>query len=202
MSSQILSHLEQVICGKADRFSIGTDRDRPPRVIFPGSFNPLHVGHREIARIAANLIGSPVYYEIAIDNVDKPSLTARQLLERLDQFDETETVAITGATKFDQKAALFPGTIFAVGIDTLIRIGSTAYYGASGKGDSGDLERRRDQAIGKIEEQGCGLLIFGRKMGEKFNTLSDLSIPPSLEKICQAVPETLFREDISSSDLR
>ena len=108
MSSQILSHLEQVICGKADRFSIGTDRDRPPRVIFPGSFNPLHVGHREIARIAANLIGSPVYYEIAIDNVDKPSLTAGQLLERLDQFDETETVVITNATKFDQKAALFP----------------------------------------------------------------------------------------------
>lgn len=202
MSTQILTSVEQVLSGNLAYFSTGADCQLPPRVIFPGSFNPLHTGHRKIASVAATVIGSPVHYEIASDNVDKASLSSRDIVQRLDQFAETETVVITTAATFDQKAIVFPGTVFAVGIDTLSRIGSLTYYSAPSKNQPDDPQWQRDQAIDQIAEQGCRLLVFGRKIEGQFCSLGDLSIPPALEQLCQAVPESLFREDISSSNLR
>ena len=202
MSAHIVAQLERVISGEADHILFGADCGHPPKVVFPGSFHPLHKGHREIARLAAELIGHPVYYEIAIHNVDKPSLSVEQMIKRLDQFDKMETVAVTGAMQFFQKAVCFPQTVFAVGIDTLIRIGSVAYYATDDCTDSEEAVLRRDRAIDRIAAEGCRFLVFGRKVDQNFCTLEQLALPAPLSSLCQSVPESCFRQDISSSDLR
>ncbi len=202
MSAHIVAQLERVISGEADHILFGADCGHPPKVVFPGSFHPLHEGHREIARLAAELIGHPVYYEIAIHNVDKPSLSVEQIITRLAQFEKKETVAVTGAMQFSQKAVCFPQTVFAVGIDTLIRIGSVAYYATKEDADSEEAISRRDRAIDRIAAEGCRFLVFGRKVDQKFCTLEELALPPALNSLCQSVPESGFRQDISSSDLR
>jgi hypothetical protein len=44
--------------------------------------------------------------------------------------------------------------------------------------------------------------VFGRKVGENFLTLREMSLPPELRNICQEVPESLFRMDISATAIR
>ena len=41
-----------------------------PPALLPGSFNPLHLGHREMLAVA----GRPAAYELSVTNVDKPPL--------------------------------------------------------------------------------------------------------------------------------
>ena len=204
MTKQILTSVQQVASGKTPLVLVGQEQEGPPRVVFPGSFNPLHTGHRKIASVAATVIGGPVYYELSIDNVEKPSISATDVVRRLDQFDATETVAITRAVTFGKKVLLFPGVVFAIGIDTLSRIGAAKYYDTVGQTVGEDRsrnpEKRMQKAIDQIAQQGCRLLVFGRKIGSDFCSLGDISIPPTLSRLCLPVPETLFREDISSSD--
>ncbi|HND56251.1 MAG TPA: hypothetical protein PLV92_27730, partial [Pirellulaceae bacterium] len=50
------------------------DRSSTPRLVFPGAFNPLHDGHRHMAKWASDHLGQPVAFELSIENVDKPPL--------------------------------------------------------------------------------------------------------------------------------
>ena len=199
MNNQIKNSVQQVVSGKTPFVLVGKEHVDPPRVVFPGSFNPLHAGHRTIASVAEKIIGGPLFYEISIDNVDKPSLSTADVVRRVNQFDANDTVAITQSVTFNKKAILFPGAIFAVGIDTLKRIGDTRYYDASGEESA---EKRMQLAIDQIAHTGCRMLAFGRKIDHVFCNLEDISIPAALRQLCQTVPESLFREDISSSELR
>ncbi len=199
MNEQITTSVEQVVSRKTSVVLIGKSHAAPPRIVFPGSFNPLHTGHRKIASIAKTIIGSPVCYEISIDNVDKPSMRAIDVVRRVNQFNENETIAITRSKTFDKKVLLFPGAVFAVGVDTLTRIGNTKYYDTTGEYSP---KKRMQLAIDQIAQLGCRLLVFGRKIDGNFCSLKDIVIPPSLRQLCQEVPEQMFREDIASSDLR
>jgi hypothetical protein len=57
-------------------------------------------------------------------------------------------------------------------------------------------------AIASIAAAGCRFLVFGRRQGGRFVTLRDSSVPAALREMCDEVPESQFREDISSSHLR
>ena len=49
------------------------EADAPVRGgVLPGSFNPLHRGHRSLAATASRILGEPVTFELSISNVDKP----------------------------------------------------------------------------------------------------------------------------------
>jgi nicotinamide mononucleotide (NMN) deamidase PncC len=166
-------------------------------VVFPGAFNPLHAGHLGMAAEAERRLGQPVAWELSIANVDKPPLdfvAIRNRLAALRREDGKRMVALTCAPTFREKAELFPGAVFVVGVDTLIRIADPRYYG-------GD-EARRDDAIRGIADQGCRFLAFGRQWDGKFRVAADVDLPTTLRELCDEVPAADFRQDVSSTELR
>ncbi|HWA98394.1 MAG TPA: CinA family protein [Pirellulales bacterium] len=166
----------------------------PPRAILPGAFDPLHTGHRAMAALGARRLGSKVDYELSIANVDKPPLDFIEMDRRAGQFADDETLWFTRAPTFAEKAAIFPGVTFLVGADTIERIGQPRYYG--------DDAQRAERALDTIAAHGCRFLVFGRVKGARFTTLADLELPAKLAALCDEVPASEFRNDISSTELR
>ncbi len=166
----------------------------PSRAVFSGAFNPIHVGHEEMVSVASKELGSPVDHEISILNVDKPPLDYLEIGKRIDQFEAEHSVWLSRAPTFVEKARLFPGVTFIVGIDTLRRVAAPRYYRGS--------EAACLKAIEEIAERGCRFLVFGRSIGGSFIRLSDLDLPAPLASICREVPESRFRQDVSSTEIR
>jgi hypothetical protein len=162
--------------------------------ILSGAFAPLHTGHRRMAQVGAELLKKPVAMEITILNPDKPPLDYYEIDRRVKQFGPEYTLLLTRAETFADKARLFPGATFLVGMDTLRRISMDRYY----HNDPAACSR----SIEYIAQRGCRFLVFGRKMGTGFVRLADLDLPDVLRNICREVPPELFREDISSTGIR
>ncbi len=164
------------------------------RVLFPGAFNPRHNGHRQMAAVASARFGQPVEYEITVHNVDKPSLDYVSLDQRLRPFDPVTPVWITGTPTFVEKARLFSPVTFVVGSDTAARIGDARYYG--------NVPQRRDAAIQELAALEARFLVFGRTVDGAFAGLEQVKIPAQLRELCEEVPESEFRVDVSSTQLR
>jgi len=166
----------------------------PPRpgLLFPGSFNPLHDGHRLLAQVASQRSNQPLAFELSLANVDKPSLPTEEVNRRLKQF--TEPIYITRSPTFFEKAQHFPGHTFLVGIDTAIRIVDARYYG----GDSGKM----NEALAMIRDQQCRFLVAGRKTESGFLELTEAMIPEEFREIFEGIGEAEFRLDVSSTELR
>ena len=161
--------------------------------IFPGAFNPPHAGHEKIKKIAEDVTGRDTYFELSIHNVDKPCLDYLDISKRLDALESSGQVLLTNAPTFVEKARLFPGAVFAVGVDTLARIDAPRYY---------DNTDTRDAAIEEMANLGVSFLVFGRLMDGQFVTFEDLDLSPQLKDLCAPMSEHHFREDISSSAIR
>jgi nicotinamide mononucleotide (NMN) deamidase PncC len=172
-----------------------TGEARPGRrLLFPGAFHPRHAGHCQMAEWAAQQYGLPVEWELSLFNVEKPPLDYVEIAARLSGFEAGERVWLTRAPTFVEKARFFPGATFLVGVDTIVRIADARYYGQS--------EVARDEALAEIAALGCRFVVFGRRSEQGFLTLDDVSLPPALKAICDAVPEQAFRADVSSTELR
>lgn len=167
----------------------------PPgrEAIFPGSFDPLHDGHRAMARIGARITGLPVAYELSIRNVEKPALDYLEIATRARGFDGAEAW-LTSAPTFVEKVALFPGAPFLVGADTFVRLGNPRYSGGS--------TDRAAEAVSRIASESGGLIVFGRVRDGQFTEPSRLEVPQALRAIARFVTEEEFRRDISSTSLR
>lgn len=191
----LLGQRDSVIIPPGGPIDAQETRDQAkPSAVFSGAFHPFHAGHRRMAQIAAEHGGGPVTLEISMENVDKPTLDFLEIGDRLQHLADYP-VLLTRAPTFADKAALVPGAVFVVGADTLRRIGEPRYYG--GNAD------HRDAAIAAIAERGCRFLVFGRKVEGRFCTLAELAgLPATLRQLCDEVPESEFRDDVSSSELR
>lgn len=185
---------QKLLLGKADVVPYGTGQTDRPKALLCGSFNPLHEGHRKMARTASEILGVPVHFELTVQNADKPSLDFLDLKHRLAGFEPQDKIWLTRADIFARKADLFPGVTFVVGADTINRIGKTRFYDGS--------DEKLNWAIRRFQETGCRFLVFGRQGAHGFETVRTLQIPPALCVLCQEVPESLFRLDVSSTELR
>ena len=198
----------------------------PGALVLPGSFNPLHDGHRGMLAAAAALRpGATPYFELAVSNADKGVLPVDEVRRRAAQFasvrvgkegaedgdrdggdDAERRLLLTRAPLYVTKASLMPGATFVVGYDTAIRLVMPKYYG----GEAGMM-----RAFDQVRESGCSFIVAGRvegtpenttpgggkgEEGERFLTLSDVDVPESLRDLFEALPD--FRMDISSTALR
>ena len=196
----VLTGAESVIQATQDMFQIGGDRIE---FVFPGSFEPLHAGHHAMARYVEEHHQQPVFFEISVTNVDKPTLSLEACLERVLSFCFAGACIISRAPTFLDKARLYGPVQFITGVDTIARIGQSQYYGG---------DQQRDQALQEIAQGGCQFIVFGRKMSADFQTgledtkqfvdLQQLVLPSKLSAMCRAIGESEFRYDRSSRDLR
>ena len=144
-------------------------------------------------------------------------------MERAAQFERDRLpLLLTQEPIFTRKAALLPATVFALGWDTAARVVQTRYYdGAHGMAHefAGCARSRRSlraRAIRayrrrrSVRRVGSRFVVGGR-LGQakgdggardRFYTLDDIALPPSIADLFEGIPEELFRCDLSSSDLR
>ena len=187
-------HYAALLSGdRAVLFVAGDEPSEPGSALYPGSFHPLHAGHREIARVASEILQAQLHYELSISNVDKPDLSFGEVCQRLRQFDRNDSVCLTRAATFLEKSKLFPHATFVVGVDTIQRIAQPQYYGGN---------RAMLEAIDQFTARGCRFLVFGRLLDDVFCELGGIQAPAALLSLCQGVNESQFRCDISSTELR
>jgi nicotinamide mononucleotide (NMN) deamidase PncC len=162
--------------------------------ILSGSFDPLHAGHLELAKTAEDMLHSDIIYELSVTNVDKLPLSEQETRNRTGQFKGRATVVVTNAEVFHKKAGLFPGRTFVIGVDTADRLVNPRYYGGS--------PSEMLMALYETRRSGCAFLVAGRERDGTFRTLNDVPVPREFAEMFSSIPESKFRSEVSSTELR
>lgn len=179
---------------------------RGAKVYMAGSFNPLHEGHRGMLAAALKPRQNQQEqvegcYELSVGNADKGLLPVEDIRRRVQPFiDENLPVVLTQAPLYPGKSKIFPNSTFVVGYDTAVRLVMAKYYG----GHDGMLLE-----LASMSHQGCSVMVAGRvatdDQGNKsFKTFEDVDVPEAITKLglFSSIPESVFRSDISSTELR
>ena len=202
-AEMIVTHvdsIDQLLAGEHDRVTVQPDGQITlsaplPPVLLPGSFNPVHVGHVLLARVAEELRQLPSAFEISVTNVDKPPLAGETVRHRLTHFAWKSPVELTRAPTFLEKSRLFPRTTFVIGADTAERLVAPRYYG--------DDELQMHVALEEIANSGASFLVAVRiDATGRVRALNDIPVPRRYVDLFTEIPEHRFRFDTSSSEIR
>ena len=199
------SYIEGVVSGKRRLAVYRLNRgwsETPPEngIMLAGSFRPLHRAHRSLLETGLSVAHEAMTpcFEISISNVEKPDITATDLERRLQQFQEPgDIVVISRSATFLEKARLMPGTTFVIGYDTAVRLFDDRFYaGAESLTPSLD-------AMSELQDLGSRFIVGGRHDADgTFKTIRDMVIPPGFERLLIEIPEHIFSDPISSTQLR
>lgn len=163
--------------------------------VLSGAFNPAHEGHLALAQAAGEHVGLPPLFELPLVNAEKAPIGLFEARLRAQQFAGRGSLALTRAALFVEKAALFPGSVFVVGVDTAERILEPRFYGGS--------EAAMRAALEAVGAHAYRFLVAGRlDEAEGYKTLRRLKVPPELAGLFDELPERSFRHDVSSSEIR
>lgn len=198
-SGEHVDFLKQVLHGSVNSVSIRPDgrmiADRQVEGgVLPGAFDPIHRGHIRLAEVAQNLLKSSIAFELSVFNVDKCPLSRDEVQRRVNQFTTKGTVVVTRAATFREKARIFPSCTFVIGWDTAARLIAPRYYQGSYK------EMLR--SFQEIRDLECRFLVAGRVDEGEFQGLNKLLVPEEVRDLFTEIPETAFRCDLSSTELR
>lgn len=195
MASIPLDRLPVLVRARGESMAVAESEWRGGHALLPGSFHPIHEGHWGLARVAENILGMPVAFELSVVNVDKAELSVGEVERRLTQFAGRADVWVTRAPRFLDKAALFPGAVFVVGADTALRLVEPRYYGND--------PVQPTAALASVRRHGCRFLVAGRvDPAGKFVTLDDVPIVAAFRDLFIPIASEFFRSDTSSTALR
>lgn len=153
-------------------------------IIFPGSFNPIHKKHIEIAEVIYRRMGKRPWLELSIHNTDKPTMDAIDLHNRIEGIEATHSdairgVIITNKPLFVDKAKQYTRPTFVVGSDTINRVFDPQYYF-----DAAQFLERKNLKFMVFQRKGCLL------RPEVLNN-------PNIE----VIPNTEYEDDGTSSTM-
>ncbi len=122
-------------------------------------------------------------------------LTAREVRRRLAQFAWQATVELTRAPTFLEKSRLFRDATFVIGADTAERLVAARYYGNS--------EAQMYAALEEMAGHGARFLVAARRdAAGRVHSLADAVVPARFAGLFTQIPESRFRVDVSSTELR
>lgn len=229
-----LSHCLYLVDSDGNQRSLPAAKVPENSIIYPGSFNPLHEGHTNMVRACIDKLGTLakdvfVIFEMSISNADKGKVTEEEILKRLSQFTNSNSllngagilnfgVCLTGEPLFYGKAKLFPGSIILIGADTFVRLVDRKYYGDALENNlalvEDEVDRRKEmnmvRSLSFIADQKCRFIVGGRFNSGEFQTLSTLkstleifrTLPETVRSLFVELTEEEFRNDISSTEIR
>ena len=97
---KIAPYYDYVIHSKFEEYKIdkkwleAPKKDNGEVYVFPGSFNPLHCGHKNIVNKVQSHYNCDVLYEICMGNVDKANIDYIDINKRLSNFNNPEDLIV------------------------------------------------------------------------------------------------------------
>ncbi len=161
-------------------------------LLLPGSFNPFHHGHEQIAAMAREQTGKDVIFQITAHHPAKGVVPTQDLLARVAQLQFRWPVVLFDTEGlYAQKAARVPGMTMLIGADVVYGLQNLRYY----NGDKAERRRLFDQ-LGAL---GTTFLVAGRAVDGYYETLGDIPVPGNVAHLFRPLGG---RIDISSTQLR